>query len=193
VTLDDLRWGEGQASRVLFTGVRGDGRGFYYSGRRIEGAVPADGRATAVANFGVGLPSYALGPEVYVIDLLALADPLTAHFELKERAFVPGHEKPLPAAWLAARYLENGQEFDEDQFPGGTYGVGRLDAAPQGTFTARVTTAQEVLRCEALRDLRTSYTAALTPRRFLANLFDALPRYRFRIPVEPAEARDELC
>ncbi len=50
----------------------------------------------------IGQGPYELGPPVRILDLLGLADPLTAHLQLTRRGLFPGHEKPLPTPWIAA-------------------------------------------------------------------------------------------
>jgi arabinofuranosyltransferase len=189
VTIEDFSWGRGQPLRAWFTGD-----GLYYSETRLP-VRPADGRQTVVGAYGVGLPSYALGPDVYVLDLLALADPFTSHLVITERAIIPGHEKPIPDVWAAARYTEPGAHIDEADFPELVVNVGivPLDRNPRGSFAERLTVARATLRCAPLRELRESYTGRLTVGRFFENLLEAPSNTRFRIPPEPAEAHAELC
>ena len=189
VTVSDFAWGPGQASRAWYVG-----EGLYYSQTRLP-ASPADGRETVLGAYGLGLPSYALGPDFYVLDLLGLADPFTAHLELEERAIIPGHEKPQPVVWVAARYADPSTPISEKDFPELTtnYGIVLLDRDPQGSFGERLSVARATLRCAPLRELEASYTGSLTVGRFLENLVEAPSNTTFRIPSEPAEARDALC
>jgi arabinofuranosyltransferase len=188
VTVEDFAWGEGQGASAFFTG-----HGFYHSSERFD-ARPARGRQASVAAFGIGLPAYGLGNDVYIIDLLGLADPFTARLELRRRGFIPGHEKPIPSAWLVARYTEPEPEVTEDRFYRGSFGIIQLDDhGRQGSFRERVALARQVLQCGEVRDLERSYRRNLTPAVFLRNLVEAIPRYRLRIPVEPADARAEFC
>jgi arabinofuranosyltransferase len=188
VTINDFAWGRGQAGTAFFTG-----EGFFHSSQRFN-ARPARGHEASVAAFGIGLPAYGLGTDVYIIDLLGLADPFTARLELRRRGLFPGHEKPLPSAWIVARFTEPQPELTEDRFFRGSLGVGQLDdRGRQGSFRERVAVARDVLRCGEVRDLERSYRRKLTPAGFLRNLVEAIPRYRLRIPVEPADARAEFC
>ena len=188
VTIEDFAWGEGQSGSAFFTG-----EGFFHSGERFD-ARPTGGRPATVAAFGIGLPAYGLGTDVHVVDLLGLADPFTARLELRRRGFIPGHEKPIPSAWLVARYTEPEPEVTEDRFYRGSLGIIQLDDhGRRGSFRERVALAREVLRCGEVRDLERSYRRDLTPAVFLRNLLEAVPRYRLRIPVEPADARAEFC
>src|SRR5439155_556575 len=81
--------------------------GVYFQTTRLD-APPAPGERTpAVAFYGIGITGYALGTNVYILDLLGLADPFTAHLQLARRGLI-AHEKPLPAPWIAARLLAPG-------------------------------------------------------------------------------------
>jgi len=89
VTVEDFNWGrKGLASFYK-------GHGVYYNTTLLS-ARPAAGRDGAVVSYGIGISSYALGTDVYVLDALGLADPFTARLQLRVRGY-PGHEKPLPA------------------------------------------------------------------------------------------------
>ena len=189
VTIDDFGWGQGQPARAWF-----GGEGLYYNQLRLRG-VPSDGREAVVASYGIGLSGYALGPDVYVLDMLGLADPFTSHLELAERGLIPGHEKPQPVVWVAARFTEEEAGIDEEDFPELTtnYGIVPLDRHPRGSPEERLAAARSTLRCAPLRELRESYTGRLTVGRFFENLVEAPSNTRFRIPPEPVEARAELC
>ena len=110
VTLDDFGWGEGGGARAFYTGP-----GVYYIDSRLDVA-PLDGRESEVAVSGIGVAGYALGPDVYILDMLGLGDALTSHLELTQRGF-PGHEKFLPAPWTAARLTEDALEESDLPFP----------------------------------------------------------------------------
>lgn len=171
-----------------------DGEGLYYRSTELP-AEPSGGMEAAVAEYGIGLPSYALGPDVYVIDMLGLADPVTAHFELERRGLIPGHEKPQPLPWMVARFADPSADLDEEDIPEIEQNIGivALDQSPQGTFADRVTAARLALRCRRLEELQASYTEDLTPGRIVENLVESVSNTRLRYPAEPAEAQAELC
>src|SRR5262249_7081678 len=88
--------------------------GVYVFERRLPGAALGGGRA--MAYYGVGAPSYILGPDAYVLDLLGLGDAFTSHLKLDHRGLV-AHEKPLPTPWIAARLLAPGSDVTDADFP----------------------------------------------------------------------------
>lgn len=187
VTVEDFGWGEGGPSRAFFTGS-----GVYYGYYRLS-AKPVAGRKAEVASYGVGIVGYALGPDVYVLDLLGLGDPVAAHLELHKRGLT-AHEKPLPAPWIAALLTRPGAKLAASDFPNrpffGIVGIDRPDGQP---FDERVATARRALECRQLADFIRSYTARLTPGRFLRNVADSFSNTDFRIPPEPRDALKRFC
>jgi arabinofuranosyltransferase len=185
VTLEDFNWGrKGLASFHKRHGV-------YYNAVRLP-ARPAPGRDGAVVSYGIGISSYALGTDVYVLDALGLADPFTARLQLRVRGY-PGHEKPLPAPWVVARLTAPGSSVDEKIFHGLGWGISPIDDPRGVPFDRRVADARAALECRGIRDLRRSYTGRLTVGRFIDNVVHALRRTRLRIPPEPAMARARFC
>ena len=184
VTTDDVDWAPGGAQRAWFVGP-----GAYHVLQRLDAAPHDELGDTAVSSYGIGVVGYALGNDVYVLDLLGLADPVTARFRLERRG-IPGHEKPLPPAWIAARLTAAGSEVEPDDFP-----APGLLAAPLPTpreFDEQVAAARAALECGDLRELRQSYRADLTPGRFVDNFVGALGRWRLRIDRD-AEVEAAAC
>ncbi|WP_369243768.1 hypothetical protein [Streptomyces sp. R41] len=107
------------------------------------------------------------------LDPIGLAYPLAAHTQRVDGGRV-GHDKHLPAAWLAAD---------------------RGDAAdlPSGLDPAHVNAARHALRCGPLADLQAATRDPLTPGRFLRNLAGSWARTSFRFPSDPVTAERELC
>lgn len=142
-----------------------------------------------------GAAAYGVPTDVYVIDLLGLADRLAARVELPRRR-VPGHEKWLRGAWHAARWVDPDTPVDpglnliapvllvdgDTQTP--------LEDAP---FRAEREAARRALACGELPALVASSTEPLTVGRVVANLGDALTLERYRFPEDPIEAERELC
>jgi len=186
VTTVDFGMGPGGPGSRFF-----DGHGVYYLQRRLPGRPAA--HDPALATYGVGAPSYALGTDLYVLDLFGLADPFTSHLELERRGTV-AHEKPLPRPWIPARLLRAGAPVTARDLPKPavflTYAIGDPDGQP---FGARVADARRALRCARLDDFFATYRAPLDAGRFLENLGDAFVNHGFRIPPEPRDARRELC
>jgi arabinofuranosyltransferase len=187
VTTEDYGWksgGRGEGAVYTVPGV-------YYTTKRLP-SLTVRGRTSEVATFGVGVPSYALGNDVYILDLLGLGDAFTSHLELARRG-VPGHEKLLPAPWTAARLTPLGTRLTGKDFPGPTFIVRPLDKPDGQSFEQRVHDARVALQCTELRDFQSTYSAPLTLERFVDNVFDSFSDSSLRIPPEPRIARARFC
>jgi arabinofuranosyltransferase len=188
VSIEDFEWDPGGRNREWYTG-----EGAYFGRARLDAAPNPEQGDTVVATFGLGISGYALPDDVYVLDLLGLADVFTSHLELRHRGIV-GHEKPLPAPWIVARLTAPGSHVSPDEVPLPTrFGVRALDDPDRAPFDERVAIAREVLRCRGVRDLLDAGTSRLTARRFLKNIVEAPGNTTLRIPPEPEDARAALC
>jgi arabinofuranosyltransferase len=187
ITLHDYGWQAGGSGRAWYTGP-----GVYFGETRLGVSPRAGLPASVVASFGVGLASYSLGTDVYVLDMLGLGDAFTSHLALHRRGVI-AHEKPLPVPWVAARVLPPGTHVDAADFPMPSFFLPRPLDNPRGTFTERVDTARAALDCGALRDFLGRIDGTLGPRAFLANVWHAAGDTRLRIPPEPADAMARFC
>jgi arabinofuranosyltransferase len=184
ITVEDFGHVLGPPRRPWFTGA-----GAYFAPRRLRGQ-PA--RATpAVALYAIGIVGYALGPNVYVLDLFGLGDPFTSHLKLPHRGIV-AHEKQLPAPWIVARLLRPGAPVRERNFPLARFSPPIDDPASE-PFANRVSDARRALRCQRLSDFFATYEAPLSISRFVDNLGASFANLGFRIPPEPRQAIAELC
>lgn len=182
----DFGWGPGGSERPPV-----DGTGVYYLKERLPGSPSA--HDPALATYGVGVPSYALGTKTYVLDLFGLGDPFTSHLALDRRSTV-AHEKPLPRPWIVARLLEPGTPVTLADLPLPPLFFTRSLDQPSGVpFTRRVADARRALQCERLDEFFATYREPLGIGRFLDNLGAAFEDYGFRIPPEPRDALRELC
>lgn len=187
VTLDDFGWQEGGRGRTWF-----QGDGVYFLTTKLP-AEPVDGRRVEVASYALGILGYAMGPDVYVLDLLGLGDGFTSHLQLNQDGLI-GHEKPLPAPWIAARITKPGAALTSADFPfRGAFGVRLLDDPRGAPFEQREPIARAALECRGIREFLKSYSASLTPGRFFGNLLDAVHNTRLRIPPEPTDAYEKFC
>jgi arabinofuranosyltransferase len=165
-----------------------------YFGQTKLQVPPAPGlHEPTVASWGVGIGSYALGTDLQVVDMLGLADPLDGRFKLVRRG-LPGHEKPMPPAWTAARITAAGSELRIIDFPPPPLAVPlvpwpRDDAA----FNEEVAYARAAMRCPAIRDLLDRTTRPLTVSRFVSNVFHSFSDARMRIPPQPELAYRRYC
>jgi arabinofuranosyltransferase len=134
---------------------------------------------TAQSGITVGLPAFVWGPQVHVMDLLSLTEPVGSHIE-QTVGRRPGHQKPLPMPWLVAD-ATTGEQL-------ATATPGWPEASPREVDAAR-----HALQCgdlaRYLRDIR----EPLTPRRFVANMIDSIHNTLFRIDRDTTRAEHELC
>lgn len=186
VTLADYRWTSEHPDQVAT--AKGS---FVHHGVRLP-ARPIAGRETVHAAYGIGVVGYGLGRDVFVLDVLGLANPLAAHLEI-DRPALPGHEKPLPPPWIVATGTEPGSDLQADDFPFPVLMSSALDDPDRAPFDVRVATARATLECPPLRDLIASYTEPLTLRRFIDNVLSAPANTSLRYPPEPEDAAKSLC
>lgn len=194
VTLEDFGWQRGGPKLRWFAG-----NGIYVKDKKIPPA--ARQPRPIVVSFGIGVVSYSLGPDVDVFDVLGLAEPIASHEELRRRGF-PGHEKLLPAPWIAALVTDPNSSVNPADFPTAPpplnlgFKTARLvdQDDPRGrSFADRVATARYVWRCPRMRAFVSSYSAPLGPGRFFDNLWHSFDNTTLQIPPEPADAQRSLC
>jgi arabinofuranosyltransferase len=138
-------------------------------------ARPGDRFTVAVDN--VGVFGYLAGPDVAVVDLRGLADPVTSRFRLVGPRGRAGHEKSASPAWVLGRLAAPGAP------------------APPGTPVdpAAVDAAREAVGCGALGRVLTAVREPWSPRRAGSDVLVALTTYGLRFDSDPLRARAELC
>jgi arabinofuranosyltransferase len=122
-----------------------------------------------------GFYGVAAGLDVFVIDGFGLTDPIGSHIAPGPPGR-PGHEKVFPREYLFARFGP-----PADGVPGDL-----PDTSPVGT-------ARQALACGEAAELIEATSGTLTVSRFLRNIVHSPELTSFRIPGDPAEARDQLC
>jgi arabinofuranosyltransferase len=185
VTLADLGWGRNGPYRAQFNRT-----GVYFTGLLLPARAKPGEPARVVAGYGIGEVGYALR-DAYVLDLLGLADPFTAHLRLKHRGIV-AHEKPLPLPWIAARLTAPAPALRASDFPPQGFALA-IDEPDHVPFGERVVWARRALDCVTLRDFFAEYRSPLTIGRFVDNLGASFSNWNFRIPPEPRAANEGLC
>jgi len=145
------------------------------------------------AFYGVGITGYAMGPSFRILDLEGLADPFTAHLisTLPPLTTFPGHAKPLPAQWLAARVTRPGSHPYPRDFP--PFGRSLIRRTTGRTFQEQVLWARAALACPSIRQLQTASESDLTLARFTSNFFESFENTRLRIPPDPVVAYHRFC
>jgi arabinofuranosyltransferase len=197
VTPSEVGWGAGGADLRWYTGS-----GIYVQfgspnqTERIELPVASGVRRPTVATSEIGTESYELGTSVDILDLLGLADPLTAHLALARRGVFTGHEKPLPTPWIAALLTANGSSTTEldslqDERPNSFTPV--IPVASGRQLQIETAWARAALQCPAIHDLEYSPSRPLTVGSFISNIFHSFGRTEIRIPPDPESAYHRFC
>jgi arabinofuranosyltransferase len=197
VTTDDFGWGRDGPARAWYEGpdvyFQEVFQGFHRSDIEVR-----DDLDLPIGIFGgVGVVSYAMGPDFYTLDGLGLAHTLAAHLEVQLPAvpeLVPplaGHEKMLPAPWMAAILTPPGSRPDPTQFP--SFGTRPLGTLSGDEFQEKVAWARAALQCDEIDRILDAASEPLTPKRFVYNVAHAADNTRVRIPVDPEDAYHRLC
>ncbi|HET8930382.1 MAG TPA: hypothetical protein VFN21_06985, partial [Acidimicrobiales bacterium] len=171
----------------------------FYMANRLPYA-SARGATPIIIELGVGKVGFAIDDDVFLLDGLGLANPISAHEKLLKRGW-PGHEKLLTQPWMAALSTAPGSAVQASDFPHPpVWDNGRERAViphqddPRGRpFSERVATARAVLECDTMARFQASYQAPLTWKQFGSNLVDSFAHQRLVISGEPADAARELC
>ncbi|TKJ16707.1 hypothetical protein [Blastococcus sp. CCUG 61487] len=144
-----------------------------------ERRVTVVGRARERLLFAMGnagLLGVAAGTETLALDGVGLTDSVGAHLEAGAPGR-PGHEKEVPLVWYWARY-----------------GSGLTDEARlRGVTAADVTAARAALDCGAAAELLRATEQPMSWSRFWSNVGSSVTLTTLRIPVDPQEARRQLC
>jgi arabinofuranosyltransferase len=197
VTVDDFGWAAKGPYRRWYNGPAYyvQARAFDPNYRPLDLPLKGDVAIPAVALLGIGVAGYALGPDVDVMDVYGLADPFTSHFistpSLTSAPRLPGHEKPMPSAWFAARVTRDRADATPDDFP--NVGSALIPATNGREFREQVAWARAALRCPQIRGLMAAAESPLTPGRFLDDFVSSFGNTRMRIPPDPKEAYHRFC
>jgi arabinofuranosyltransferase len=163
---------------------------------RLEAPIASGLRVPVIATSQVGTSPYELGPGVQILDLLGLADPLTAHLELTHRGQFTGHEKPLPTPWVQA--LLAAPRSSTAQI--GTLQAGRptsyntlIPPVTGRALAVQTAWADAALACPAVHAVEYGPRRPLTVGSFLSNMVDSLSQTTVRIPPDPETAYHRFC
>jgi arabinofuranosyltransferase len=193
VTLDELGFGPGGRHIAWYTGPAIYAQAGPTELEAVEGGGRPAVKAPAAAIKTLGRYSYAVGNDVYILDVHNLAGVVGSHMRIQTsngKLPLPGHEKPLPKAWIAAILYRTGTP-DPTTLPEVAIPLVREVTGP--AFAHQVALARETLQCPALERLRQSSGGHLTPRRFLRNVVDSFGNTFLRFSPAPATAQRELC
>lgn len=130
-------------------------------------------RPTVGTISGIGWASYAADVDTYIDDTLGLSNPLGSHVRLHQRQ-TPGHEKQLPLAWSAARFVAP-------------------DVTVDPISRSEVANARAALACGEIKRILDATRERLTFGRFVGNVLAAPALTRARFEADPALARADQC
>jgi arabinofuranosyltransferase len=177
VTLDDYRTAffpfvrAGEAARQLAANGK---RGVLLEGYKPDSELLPIRRGLVtppIVSFveNIGMYGYAAGPDVDVVDVLGIADPLGSRLRVERGT--PGHEKRINPAWQVARFVDP-------------------SAGPQ---SRAVRDARRALQCRDLRELLHDVSAQLDAEQAWDNFWDSFSLTSLRIARSPSVAVRELC
>lgn len=158
---------------------------------------PAPGLHTpTVATYWIGAGPYGIGSGVRILDLLGLADPLDAHFQLDHRGVLPGHEKPMPTPWIAALLTADGASPApiatlQQQRPG-SYTPMIPDVGGHA-LAVETAWARAALSCPAIHALEYGTSGPLTIGAVLSDITHSVSHTTERIPPDPETAYHRFC
>ncbi|RAL21754.1 hypothetical protein DL240_12955 [Lujinxingia litoralis] len=131
--------------------------------------VAARGFKMAQMRISIGMTSLWLGRDVYMVDRVGLANPISARLKLRKRGR-PGHEKMLSNSWYVARF-----------------------AAPTPGEDASVAAARRALSCGELAELEEAVRGELSVERFFSNMAAAARLHRLKIDPDSWRAAQDFC
>ena len=153
-------------------------------------------RTPVVATSQIGSSPYELGTGVQILDLLGLADPLTAHLLLTHRGSFAGHEKPLPTPWVQALLTAPGSSTAQI----GALQVNRptsyntlIPPVSGHALDVQTAWARADLSCPAIHAVEYGPSAPLTFGSFVSNIVHSLSHTTTRVPPDPETAYHQLC
>jgi arabinofuranosyltransferase len=115
----------------------------------------------------IGVPGWVIGPDVFVVDIGGLAEPLAARSApIPGRA--PGHRKQVSPRWYDARF-------------------GAARGGPE------VQAARRALHCQPLAGLLDAIDGPMTVGRFFSNIWHAPEYTTLRVPRNPVQAEQKFC
>jgi len=185
----DHNWYQGPGTYVNFGGVPAQTQ-------HLSLASTSDGHSFVLATSWIGTASFELGTNVRILDLLGLADPLTAHLALSKRGEFAGHEKPLPVPWIAALLSPDGssaQQLAALQHERPTGFTPLIPSVSGRQLQIETAWARAALTCPAIHDLEYSTSRPLTFGSFISNVYHSFARTEIRIPPQPETAYHRFC
>ena len=150
-----------------------------------------------IATAQIGDAPYELGPGVQILDLLGLADPLTAHLQLAHRGQFTGHEKPLPTPWVVALLTAPGSLDHADRRPSDLPAqvLHPFDSPGDRAGIGASRRHGPERHCPVRPSTRIEYgpNRPLTIGSFISNIVHSVSNSTVRIPPDPETAFHRFC
>jgi arabinofuranosyltransferase len=140
----------------------------------VEAGPP--GSCVVLESITIGLGSVAAGPDVHVIDVLGLANPVGSRIPADPAARI-GHQKRLPPAHVFARLTLDRED----------------GSLPADVDPATLEAARQLLRQPPVVRLLAATRDPLTPARALRNIREALALTRLRLSIDPMSGTTPTC
>jgi hypothetical protein len=156
-------------------------------------------RVPVIATSQVGNMPYEVGPGAQILDLLGLADSLTAHLQLSDHGQFTGHEKPLLTPWVQTLLTYPGSSTTQ---------IGTLQTSRPSSYnalippvtdralsvqTAWALAALAILLCPRIHAVQYGPCQRLTVSSFLWNMVNSFLQATIRIPPDPETAHHRFC
>ena len=176
ITADDYEasvLGEvGQGLHVVGTPPSEHGKRMFVGAFRSVPARSSLPFTVATASGTIGVVGYLAGPNVYIFDVVSLANPIGSHTTSAVK-LRPGHDKPISVVWMYARF----------GVPGDSFGVD-----PQSVAEAR-----QAMACPPLRSYLHAITAPLTFGLAASNFVHSIGYTTMSFSADPRQAVNQLC
>jgi arabinofuranosyltransferase len=163
---------------------------------RLQAPAAPGLRTPVIATAQIGDAPYELGPGVQILDLLGLADPLTAHLQLTHRGQFTGHEKPLPTPWVMALLTAPGSstvQIGDLQFNRPSAYTALIPQVTGRALAIQTAWARAALSCPAIHSIEYGPNRPLTVGSFISNMVHSMSQTTVRIPPDPETAYHRFC
>lgn len=147
----------------------GDNAASYRETYPLRASIVDRGFVMTTVQVSIGMISLLFGPQVYMVDIVGLSDPIASRLLLNERGR-PGHERFLPMSWYVARFSEPTEGEDR-----------------------AISAARRALECGKLAELQRAVEDELTVSRFLENMKSAYSLHQMKIDPDPESAERFFC
>jgi hypothetical protein len=127
--------------------------------------------------FNIGTLGYVTGSNVYIFDVLSLANPIGSHTTVAVRG-IPGHEKEIGPEWMIGRFGVPGEAIPNVKIFG---------------LASGIVAARRALNCDPLRSYLSAITKPLSFSQALSNVVHSFTYTTMTFSPDANNAARELC